>query len=116
MAADVALEQSRYDARETVPTGPIFGRKMFAVSADAAAREAAVLEAAGLSPAQFEGLGKVAQGTRRQIAAYVSDLAAISEAEGMRLTFTLPAGSYATILLEEIIKTRIMDRDETASY
>jgi tRNA pseudouridine13 synthase len=116
VAAEVALEQPRYDARETVPAGPIFGRKMFAASQDAAGREAAVLEAAGLSTANFEGLGKLAQGTRRQIAVYVSDLAAVREAEGMRLTFTLPAGSYATILLEEIIKNAIMDRDETASY
>jgi tRNA pseudouridine13 synthase len=116
VAEDVALEQPRYDTRETVPAGPIFGRKMFAARADAAAREAEILESFQLSPQVFGGLGKLAQGTRRQIAVYVPDLAAIPEGEGMRLTFILPAGGYATVLLEEITKNAIMDRDETASY
>jgi tRNA pseudouridine13 synthase len=116
VAEDVALEQPRYDARETAPAGPIFGRKMFAARAAAAAREAEILESFQLSPQDFGGVGKLAQGTRRQIAVYVPDLAAIPEGEGMRLTFTLPAGSYATVLLEEITKKAIMDRDETASY
>jgi tRNA pseudouridine13 synthase len=116
VAEDVALEQPRYEVHETVPTGPMFGRKMFPSARDAAVREAAILESAGLTRTSFQGLGKLAQGTRRQIAVYVPDLSAVMEAEGMRLTFTLPAGSYATILLEEIIKKAIMDRDETASY
>jgi tRNA(Glu) U13 pseudouridine synthase TruD len=28
------------------------------------------------------------------------------------LTFTLPAGSYATVLLREVMKTRAADMDE----
>jgi tRNA pseudouridine13 synthase len=116
VAQEVEREQARYDMRETVPTGPIFGRKMFPAAADAAVREAAVLESAGLTPASFAGFGKLLQGTRRQIAVYVPDLTAVMEAEGMRVSFTLPAGSYATVLLEEIIKDAIMDRGETASY
>jgi tRNA pseudouridine13 synthase len=108
---DAALEQSRYDARETVPTGPIFGRKMFPAAKDAAVWEAEVLQSAGLSLASFQGFGKLVQGTRRHIAVYVPDLAAVREAKGLRLSFSLPAGSYATTLLEEIIKQAIMDTE-----
>jgi tRNA pseudouridine13 synthase len=49
--------------------------------------------------------GKLAQGTRRHNLVYVDDLAATVEPEGVRLTFTLPAGSYATVLLREITRT-----------
>jgi tRNA pseudouridine13 synthase len=35
----------------------------------------------------------------------VSDLAAALEPDGIRLSFTLPAGSYATVLLREIMKS-----------
>src|SRR5262249_15990803 len=47
VAAEVEQEQARFDARETVSAGPIFGRKTFPAAGEAAAREAAVLAAAG---------------------------------------------------------------------
>src|SRR5947209_3623474 len=43
VAADVAREQERFDARETVTAGPIFGRKTFPAAGEARAREDAVL-------------------------------------------------------------------------
>src|SRR5947209_13818276 len=39
VAEDVPREQSRFDQRETVPAGPMFGRKTFAAQGEAAARE-----------------------------------------------------------------------------
>ncbi len=104
VAQDVDTEQSRLDAREIVSAGPIYGRKMFASAADAAAREAAVLAEAGLSIASFQGFGKLVQGTRRHNLIYLDDLAATTEEQGVRLSFTLPAGSYATVLLREVTK------------
>ena len=35
--------------------------------------------------------------------------------EGIRLTFTLPSGSYATILLRELMKCANVDEQEPAS-
>jgi tRNA pseudouridine13 synthase len=105
VAEDLAEEQARLEAREIVPAGPIFGRKTFRAAADAAAREEQVLQDAGLMPAAFTGFGKLLPGTRRHNLAYLDDLAAGLEAEGVRLTFTLPAGSYATVLLGEITKS-----------
>jgi tRNA pseudouridine13 synthase len=104
VADDVPREQARLDSREIVPAGPMFGRKMFAAADEAARREAQVLEEAALSPQSFHGFGKLLSGTRRHNLVYVEDLTAAAEADGVRLAFTLPAGSYATVLLREVTK------------
>jgi tRNA pseudouridine13 synthase len=108
---DIAREQERFDSAETVHTGPIFGRKTFPASGEAAAREAAALTAAGLTPANFAGFGKLLQGTRRHNLVFPAELAGQVESCGVRLTFILPAGSYATVLLGEIMKTDVVDTD-----
>jgi tRNA pseudouridine13 synthase len=114
VAEQVEREQARFDARETVTAGPIFGRKTFAAAQQAATREAETLAALGLARASFGGFGKLLQGTRRHNLIYLDDLAAVWEPPGLRLTFTLPAGSYATVLLREIIKTELSDEGEGA--
>ncbi len=114
VADDVAREQERFDQRETVTAGPIFGRKTFAAAGAAAAREAETMPAAGLTPAALHGFGKLLQGTRRHNLVYVDDLAGAVEADGIRLRFTLPAGSYATLLVREITKTDTLDATEEA--
>ncbi|MBO0697635.1 MAG: tRNA pseudouridine(13) synthase TruD [Zavarzinella sp.] len=110
-AEDAATEQARFDRRETVTAGPMFGRKTFPAKGPAAEREAAVLAEAGLTRASFEGFGKLVMGTRRHNLVYVEDLSATREADGLRLTFTLPAGSYATVLLREIMKSDVAGED-----
>jgi tRNA pseudouridine13 synthase len=112
VAKDLPREQDRFDRRETVPTGPIFGRKTFAATGEAAAREEAVLTEAGLTRSSFHGFGKLMQGTRRHNLVYVDGLKATVEPDGVRLTFALPAGSYATVLLREVMKTPVTDGDE----
>lgn len=111
VAEDVAVEQARFDRREIVTQGPMFGAKMFPSRADAAAREASVLEAHALSLESFRGFGKLLQGTRRHNLVYLDDLAIEAAAEGIRLVFTLPAGSYATVLLRELMKCAV-DSDD----
>src|SRR5947208_7105853 len=86
VARDVAAEQSRFDARETVSAGPIFGRKTFPAQDEAAGREASVLHDVGLMPACFQGFGKLVQGTRRHNLVYVNDLEAHAVAEGVCCT------------------------------
>ncbi|HEX4590447.1 MAG TPA: tRNA pseudouridine(13) synthase TruD [Gemmataceae bacterium] len=115
VARDVATEQARFDARETVHAGPMFGKKTFAAEAVAAEREAAVLRDAGLTAESFAGFGKLLMGTRRHNLVYEDDLAAESTADGLRLTFTLPAGSYATVLLREVMKRETGDQDAGAA-
>jgi tRNA pseudouridine13 synthase len=109
VATDQEREQERFDKRETIPAGPMFGRKTFAASGEAAVREASILQQAGLTEASFRGFGKLVQGTRRHNLIYIDDLAATFEPEGVRLVFTLPAGSYATVLLSEICKSKDLE-------
>jgi tRNA pseudouridine13 synthase len=111
----IATEQARFDAREVVTAGPMFGKKMFASAEEAARREAEVLGEAGLTSQAFHGFGKLLSGTRRHNLIYVDDLAAAVEPDGVRLTFTLPAGSYATILLREFTKNNGKEDDDEVS-
>jgi tRNA pseudouridine13 synthase len=110
-AEDLPTEQARFDRREIVTAGPMFGRKTFPANGPAADREAVVLDTAGLSKASFDGFGKLLQGTRRHNLVYVDDLSAVRESAGLRLAFTLPAGSYATVILREVMKTDVHDDD-----
>ncbi len=114
VAEDVATEQARLEAREIVPAGPMFGRKMFRAAGEAAGREEQVLRAAAVSPQAFGAFGKLLSGTRRHNLVYVDDLTASVESEGVRLSFTLPAGSYATVLLREITKSDLLDGGDEA--
>ena len=112
VAADVAAEQARFDAKEIVTAGPMFGRKTFPTVGTAAEREAEVLKDFELSPESFAGFGKLVLGTRRHNLVYLDDLAAGWEPDGLRLAFTLPAGSYATVLLREVMKAPPGDEPE----
>jgi len=112
---NIDREQERFDAREIVTAGPIIGRKTFPAKAEAAEREAATLAALQLTPAMFAGFGKLLQGTRRHNLVYVDDLAWEQMPDGIRFTFMLPAGSYATILLRELMKNDVSDADDTAA-
>ncbi len=109
VAEDLPREQARLEAREIIPAGPMFGKKMFPARAEAARREAAVLAEAGLGPASFHGFGKLLAGTRRYAYVWVDDLSAAVEADGVRLSFTLPAGSYATVLVRELTHSEVAD-------
>jgi tRNA pseudouridine13 synthase len=114
VAEDLPREQERFDRREIVSAGPIFGRKTFPAAATAAEREAATLQNAGLTTAALRGFGKLLQGTRRHNVIYVDDLTGAVEADAVRLSFTLPAGSYATLLVREITKADTLDAPEDA--
>jgi tRNA pseudouridine13 synthase len=109
VAEDVAREQARFDARETVSAGPIVGRKTFPAAGEAAAREARALSESGIIVEALKQFGKLLSGTRRHNLVYCENLAGFLEPEGVRLTFTLPAGSYATVLLGEITKQKVED-------
>ena len=113
VAKDAPAEQARFDARETVTAGPMFGKKTYPAEGVAAEREAAVLSDNRLSIASFGGFGKLVLGTRRHNLVYLDDLSSAWEPEGLRLSFTLPAGSYATVLLREVMKTAVEDEPPT---
>jgi tRNA pseudouridine13 synthase len=107
VAEDLKAEQKRFDARETVTAGPMFGKHTFPTTGKAAEREAEVLAFHKLSAQSFDGFGKLMGGTRRHNMIYIDDLTADWEPDGLRLAFSLPSGCYATVLLREVMKSEI---------
>lgn len=105
VSQDVATEQQRFDAREIVHTGPMFGSKMKAAEADVAQREARLLAEVGLKLEQFDSGGRMLEGTRRHNVIYVEELQWTAHEETVTLKFSLPSGCYATVLLSEVIKS-----------
>jgi tRNA pseudouridine13 synthase len=85
-----------------IPTGPMYGPTMVWPEAEARALEERVLAEEALPPGAWERFGKLTQGTRRKL--WVPVDATIEPAEdGFLLRFVLPSGSYATVLLEEVL-------------
>lgn len=113
-ADDVPAEQARFDAGETVPAGPMFGSRTFAAKGIVAEREDRVLRESGLSPESFGRFGKLAGGTRRANLLFLDDLKSEWTADGLRLVFSMTSGSYATVVLREIMKVDLAEpgRDE----
>jgi tRNA pseudouridine13 synthase len=101
---DRAAEQIRLDRRETIHAGPLFGKKVFAARAEAAAREGAVLAESGISPERFRCFGALLAGGRRANLLYLDELTISPVSGGLEFRFALPAGSYGTVLMAEFMK------------
>jgi tRNA pseudouridine13 synthase len=97
---------ARAEAFEVLPTGPMPGYKMRPAQAEAGELEAAVLADLDLAEADWRKLGKLGQGTRRPLAVRISDLAVADHSDGIELSFTLPSGSYATVLAARVMEGR----------
>lgn len=102
---DPACDQARFNAREIVISGPIFGPKMKMPAGDVALREARLLADAGIPREAFERFSNLTPGTRRPYLVWIDDLKITGESDGVRLAFTLPSGCYATVVLREFQKT-----------
>ena len=107
MVEDLAREAPRWQARDLCLTGPMPGPKMREAKADAADLEAEVMAGLGLDPAALDELGRHAPGTRRDLLVMPEEVSVAAEGDRLRLRFTLPAGSYATVLLREVMKAEV---------
>lgn len=105
LAEDAQLEQPRADAFEISPTGPIFGHKMQQPQGRMAELESAVLADEQLTPQIFDtGRGLSQKGDRRPLRFAVQEVNSRHEDGTLKLSFKLPKGCYATVLLREITK------------
>jgi tRNA pseudouridine13 synthase len=104
VCVDPSVDQPRVDAGEVVPTAPMPGnRTMTPPPGTAAARlEEEAMRLLGVTPEDLLPLGRALPGTRRPVVAKVGLGEHPLEArEGaLVLRFSLPAGSYATVLLD----------------
>lgn len=99
---DPTAEQQRIDHHELVITGPIFGRKMTSTDGAIAQLEAAVLSSFGLPDDAFTRYPKLTVGTRRPLVRWPDELMWQFGVGGVRLQFSLPSGTYATVFLREL--------------
>jgi tRNA pseudouridine13 synthase len=106
---DPAAEQPRCDAFEISPTGPMLGYRMTKATGEPGRIEHEIFGRHGFSPDRFRGGHWVrVKGERRPLRVRPEDidLAAGADEHGpyIALAFTLPAGSFATTLLREVMR------------
>ena len=104
LVTDARTEQRRADALEISPSGPIFGYKMRLPADDVLALETSILVDEGI---RFEAFRKIMgirlPGTRRalRMQMHCHEVSTVGNT-GIHFNFTLPAGGYATVVLDEI--------------
>jgi tRNA pseudouridine13 synthase len=103
--SDPALERERVRRFEISPTGPVFGPRMTWPGGEVARRERALMSAHGLDPDALRLPGVRARGARRSLRVRPGELSIEGDGEEVLLRFDLPAGSYATVLVEELFGT-----------
>jgi tRNA pseudouridine13 synthase len=109
ISTDPVVDRERLRSGEVDVTGPMPGnRERPATEAVAREREDRVLAEAGISRDSFEKGGGEMEGARRAYRVPVIDplVRAIAD-DALELSFTLPSGSYATRVIEEVAKTAI---------
>ena len=119
MVEDAAAEAARAAAFEISPTGPLVGYRMSLPQGDPLKIEEEVMAEAELQPEDFKKEGRdKAKGARRPLRVKPEDveLAGGGDEFGPYITvaFTLPAGSFATVLMRELTKGREMAVAEEA--
>lgn len=105
VCAEPAVDQPRMDAFEVSATGPMFGPEMRVAEGGPGDDEAAVLKEEGLTPDAFKAGGGDTDGARRMLRIPLPDVMLDASVPGdLWLAFSLPSGSYATVVLGELLK------------
>lgn len=108
LVQDLALESPRAVLFEISATGPIFGKKMKRPGGAVADFEKHVLEDWGVErSADFAATGIRFFGTRRAFRVRPSGLELSWDGDRVELHFELPAGSYATVLIEDLFQEAV---------
>jgi tRNA pseudouridine13 synthase len=103
---DPAVEQPRADRFEISPTGILFGSRAPWASGEPGAIERAVVSTCGATPESLSEAGAECgfRGERRAFRIRLDDLVWSLDQGTLSLTFSLPAGAYATSVLRELMK------------
>jgi tRNA pseudouridine13 synthase len=100
---DPLAEQARADRLEISPSGPLYGYKLSMPVGLPGEMEQRVLVEEGLQLEDWRVRGLKLKGARRALRIPLRDVQCAYD-EGLRLTFSLPPGGYATVVLRELQK------------
>jgi tRNA pseudouridine13 synthase len=110
VSTDPEVDQRRVDAGELIPTAPLPGGREIEPppGTPSYALEEEAIAAVGATRAEFARLGRDLPGARRPVLLRLADTSFSEEETGdpaqraVRLSFTLPAGGYATVVVSSI--------------
>ncbi len=104
LVEDPAVEQPRADAFAISPSGPMPGPEMTLPGGEVAAIEAAALQVLEIDVAAFGKLPfRLARGERRPLRVPLTVPEVVAVDGGLRVSFVLPKGAYATSVLRELL-------------
>lgn len=101
--------QRRFEQHEITYTGPIYGQNLWKAAGAAGELEQQILQEEDLTLQAFNRLNM--SGNRRRAVVFPEEIEVIPHPEGLKFTFSLPKGAYATVMMREIMKLN----DETRS-
>jgi tRNA pseudouridine13 synthase len=102
---DAPAEAPRAESFEISPSGPMFGFRMIEPSGRPGEVEQRVLAEAGLTLQSFKApAGLKSKGARRPLRVPLGGHSVTEADGGLWISFALPPGSYATIVLDEVMK------------
>jgi tRNA pseudouridine13 synthase len=104
LVEDPAGEQARADRLEISPSGPLYGYKLTPARGVPGEMERRVLAEEGLELEDFRLRGLKFKGARRPLRFPLSETLVQEDGEGLVVSFALPPGCYATVVLREIVK------------
>lgn len=106
-------EKPRLDRFEISPTGPLYGEKSLGASEDVGELEDEILEQCGLTYGDFQRCRYPVQGRRRPLRVPITQISVQALNNGnLELGFFMPRNSYATSVLEELLRRRLpFERD-----
>jgi tRNA pseudouridine13 synthase len=103
--------QDRIASFSISPSGPLWGAKMRMPVGQVLALEASVLDSFGVNPGQLASIHKMAKGARRPLRVAVTNQELHNSeddaGEFLELKFELPAGSYATVVIDQLLRDEL---------
>ncbi|HKI56869.1 MAG TPA: tRNA pseudouridine(13) synthase TruD [Trueperaceae bacterium] len=103
LVEDAARESPRAERLEISATLPLYGRRVRVSEGEAGEIEREVLERYGLPWSAFGSR----RGDRRPSRVLLEDVAFVPLSDGLQVAFTLRKGSYATVVLREVMKVDV---------
>lgn len=106
LVEDAAVEAPRAASFEISPSGPLFGTRLLKPEGEPGRREDLQLREEGVWSEEAPGpYGKRLRGARRPLRNPVGNIKAREhDPSSLELSFELPPGAYATVLLREVMK------------